>query len=195
MTGRRRNPRYQVSRAFEGVFQTLEDVFVEHRDGLCVHVLSSCAFRTGLSLTLDVFDGSSRRTLPVTIAQSSPVIHAGTVRYRLRLATAIPCADIEEREGLLVIDTPVRVIEMSRDGFLLEAGRWAGGGTVGRLRIEVDGVTYEGEIRVVRSSRLEGTAERYRLGAEFLRIQRVPHGSPLRSAFVAMLNIACVISL
>jgi hypothetical protein len=191
MNGRRRNPRYHVSSAFEGVFQTLEDVILEHRDGPYIHAVSQCAFRAGQSLALDVFHGSTRQTLPVTVAQSLPVIHAGTVRYRLRLATVGSCGDIDP-DGLLVIDTPVRVLEMSQDGFLLETTRWAAAGTVGRLRLEVDGMTHEGEIRVVRSSRLEGTAERHRLGAEFLRTQRVPHGSPLRSAFAAMLNITVV---
>jgi hypothetical protein len=192
MNGRRRNPRYRVSRAFEGVFQTLEDVVVEQLDGPYILALSRRAFRTGLSLTLDVFDGSSRQTLPVTVAESLPVIDAGAVRYRLRLATVGSCGAIDA-DALLIIDTPVRVLEMSQDGSLLEATWRADAGTVGRLRVDVDGVPYEGEIRVVRSSRLEGAAERHRLGAEFLRTQRVPHGSPLRNAFVAMLNPAVVV--
>ncbi|PYR23273.1 MAG: hypothetical protein DMF98_18765, partial [Acidobacteria bacterium] len=86
MNGRRRNPRFHVSKAFEGVLQTLMDVIVESRDGPYVVALSDAALRTGLSLLLDVFVGADRRTLPVTVAESSPVIQAGLVRYRLRLA-------------------------------------------------------------------------------------------------------------
>jgi hypothetical protein len=194
MNGRRRNPRYHVSSAFEGVFQTLEDAVIERWDGPYVLALSEAALRTGLSLALDVFDGSTRQTLPVTVAESVPVIHEGTVRYRLRLATVGSCGDIDP-DGLLVIETPVRVLEMSQDGFLLEATREAGAGTVGGLRVAVDGVSYEGKIRVVRSNRLEGGAERHRLGAELLRTERVPHGSPLRNAFLAMLNTAWVAGL
>jgi hypothetical protein len=193
MNGRRRNPRYRISSAFEGTLQTLEGVIIERGDGPGLHALAERAFRAGVSLTLDVFDGSMRQTLQVTVAECSPVIHADTVRYRLRLAAAGGWGEIDP-EGLLVIDTPVRVLEISQHGFLLETNQGVGAGTVGRLRVEVNGTAYEGEVRVVRSSRLEGRAERHRLGTEWVRTHRVPHGSPLRGAFVAMLNAACVIN-
>jgi len=61
-------------------------------------------------------------------------------------------------------------------------------GTVGLLRIGADGNSYEGEIRVIRCRALEGAADRHHLGTEFLRTYRVPHGSPLRSAFFAMMK-------
>jgi hypothetical protein len=187
LNGRRRNPRYHVSQAFEGVFQTLTDVVVESYDGPYLVAVSDAALRTGLSLMLDVFGGPARSTLPVTVAESSPVIQAGLVRYRLRLATVGSYGEIDP-DGLLVIDTPVRVLDMSQNGFLLEASRQTDAGTVGLLRVDVDGRGYEGEVRVVRCNRLEGAAERHHLGAECLRIRRVPHGSPLRDAFCAMLK-------
>jgi hypothetical protein len=189
LNGRRRNPRYHVSQAFEGVLQTLLDVVVESRDGPYLVALSDAALQTGLSLLLDVFVGPNRCTLPVTVAESSPVIQAGLVRYRLRLATVGPCHEID-RDGLLVIETPVRVLDMSQNGVLLEASRQSAAGTAGVLRVAVNGRAYEGEIRVVRCSRLEGAAERHHMGAECLRTRRVPHGSPLRDAFCAMLKTA-----
>jgi hypothetical protein len=191
VNGRRRSPRYHVSRPFEAVFQTLRDVVLEHRDGPYLVGLSDVALRTGLSLSVDVFAGSSRQTLPVTVAESSLVIHAGTVRYRLRLAATGPCDGIDP-DGLLVIDTPVRVLEMSQNGFLLEAGGQIEVGTVGLLRVDMDGAAYEGDIRAVRCTELEGSADRHRLGAEFLRTRRVPNGSPLRRAFVGLLKTTMV---
>ena len=141
------------------------DVIVESRDGPYLVALSDAALRTGLSLLLDVFVGADRRTLPVTVAESSPVIQAGLVRYRLRLATVGSCDEIDP-DGLLVIETPVRVLDMSQNGFLLEASRQSAAGTAGVLRVDVNGRAYEGEIRVARCSRLEGAAERHHLGAE-----------------------------
>jgi hypothetical protein len=163
------------------------DVEVESREGPYIIASSDAALRTGLSLTLDVFEGANRKTLPVTVVESSPVIEAGIVRYRLRLATMGSFDEIDP-DGLLVIDTPVRLLDMSQNGMLLEASRQSVAGTVGLLRVDMNGRAYEGEIRVVRCSRLEGAAERHHLGAECLRTRRVPHGSPLRGAFCAMLK-------
>jgi PilZ domain-containing protein len=189
LNGRRRNPRYRVSKAFEGVLQTLTDVVLEFRDGPYLVALSDIAMKTGLSLALDVFVGPTRRTIPVTVAESSPVIHGGVVRYRLRLATD-GLLDAIDPDGLLVMETPVRVLDMSQNGFLLETSRQSDAGTVGLLRVDVEGRAYEGEVRVVRCNRLEGAADRHRVGAEFLRTRRVPHGSPLRNAFFAMMKTA-----
>jgi len=186
LNGRRRNPRYQVSAPFEGVFQTLTDATLESCSGSYLFASCEIPFRTGLSLALDVFAGSSRRTLPVTVAESAPVIQSGVVRYRLRLATIGSAAHVDPA-GLLVVDTPVRVLDISPTGFLLEAARHSTAGTVGLLRVQVDGQAYEGEIRVIRCSAMEG-AERHRLGTEFLRTRRVPHGSALRTAFFAMVR-------
>ena len=165
------------------------DVIVESRDGPYLVASSDAALRTGLSLLLDVFVGVDRRTLQVTVAESSPVIQGGLVRYRLRLATVGSCDEVD-RDGLLVIETPVRVLDMSQNGVLLEASRPSAAGTAGVLRVAVNSRGYEGEIRVVRCSRLEGAAERHHMGAECLRTRRVPHGSPLRDAFCAMLKTA-----
>ena len=88
MNGRRRNPRYYVSTPFEGVLQTLTGATIESCDGACVLASSDVPLRSGLSLVLDVFAGSTRRTLPVTVVESVPMIRSGLVRYRLRLVTA-----------------------------------------------------------------------------------------------------------
>jgi hypothetical protein len=247
LNGRRRNPRYHVSTPFEGVLQTLTSATIESRDGSCLMASCDAPLRTGLSLALDLFAGSGRRTLPVTVADSAPVIQSGLVRYRLRLAMAAPLDGMLaddgrlapgghgapgtrgtrdaalttgrgtersgatglsavgrcepacraephvksagiEAEGLLVVDTPVRVLDISENGFLLEAVRQSAAGTAGLLQVAVDGRDYEGEIRIIRYTAIEGIADRHRLGIEFLCIRRIPHGSALRTAFFAMMR-------
>jgi hypothetical protein len=187
VNGRRRNPRYHVSTPFDGVLQTLTGATIESSDACGLVASCDAPLRTGLSLALDVFADSTRRTLPVTVAESVPVIQSGLVRYRLRLAMA-GAADDVHREGLLVLDTPVRVLDISENGFLLEAAQKSAAGTVGLLQVTVDERRYEGEIRVIRSSPIESAADRHRLGTEFLRIRRVPYGSALRTAFFAMMR-------
>jgi hypothetical protein len=187
VNGRRRVPRYEVPRTLNGALQTLRDVVIERRDASSVIALSDAALRVGVSLALDVFDGSERRTLPVTIAESIPVIDAGALRYRLRLASAA-APDAVEGHGLLVIDMPVRVLDISAEGMLLAAAAPAEEGTTGLARIDIDGATHAGDIRVVRCTRIDGAgADRHRVGAELLRTERVAHGSPLRHALVALL--------
>jgi hypothetical protein len=188
VNGRRRNPRYDLSRGFEGTLQTLSDVIIEHRDSRHLVALGDVALRRGLSLALDVFSGSTRRTLPVTVLESSPVIHGGTLRHRLHLASVGGGSDATDRDGLLVIDTPVRVIDISEHGLLLEAGGRVDAGTLGLARIEIDGTVCDGHVRVVRCTRVESVADRHRVGAEFLRTERAPHGSPLRHALVNLLK-------
>jgi hypothetical protein len=187
VNGRRRYPRYQVSHALAGVLRTTSDVAIEARDGPFVVALCDVGLRSGLSLCLDVFAGSTRCVLPVTVAETSPVVHAGTLRYRLRLGP-VDSSDPIDADGLLVIETPVRVLDISEHGLLLDASRHAEPGTAGRVRIDIDGAAYDGDVRIVRCHRVESAADRYGLGAEFLRTERVPHGSPLRHALVTLVR-------
>jgi hypothetical protein len=169
------------------MLQTTSDVAIEARDGPFVVALCDVGLRSGVSLCLEVFVGSTRRMLPVTVAETTPVVHSGTLRYRLRLGP-VESKDPLDPDGLLVIDTPVRVLDISEHGVLFDASRHAEAGTVGRVRININGAAYEGDVRIVRCNRVEGAADRHCLGAEFLRTERVPHGSPLRHALVALLR-------
>lgn len=187
MNGRRHSPRYHVSDTFTGTLQTVCDVAIESWDGTFICAASDGGVPTGLSLSVDVFAGKARRTLPAIVAECSPVIRVGTLRYQLRLATTAP-ADQVDPDGLLVVDTPVRLLDISESGLQFAALRDARPGTVGVARIDVEGHTYEGDVRVVRCARVDGAAEPCRLGAEFLRTERVPHGSALRHALVALLK-------
>jgi hypothetical protein len=169
------------------MLQTTSDVAIEARDGSFIVALCDVGLRSGLALSLDVFAGPTRLALPVIVAETAPVVHAGTLRYRLRLGP-FDSPDPINPDGLVVIETPVRVLDISEHGFLLDASWHAEAGTVGRVRLDVDGASYEGHVRVVRCNCVEGAADRYCLGAEFLRTERVPHGSSLRHALVALLR-------
>lgn len=91
--------------------------------------------------------------------------------------------------GILSTSTPLRALEISRSGCLLESSRQIAAGTAGRLRLEIDGRTYSEEVRVTRCQRLEGAGASYRLGVEFLRTRR-PSSSSLRRAVYLILGAA-----
>ena len=89
--------------------------------------------------------------------------------------------------GILLTSMPLRVLEVSRSGCLLESGRHIPAGTSGRLQLDIDGRPYSEEVRVTRCHRIEGAGASYRLGVEFLRTGR-PDSSSLRRAVYSMLN-------
>ena len=95
--------------------------------------------------------------------------------------------DAKETLGVIVSDVPVRLVEISRTGCLLESGRYMAVGATGEFLIEFAGLTYSEELRITRCLRREGSGTIYRLGAEFLRT-RLPNVSSLRRAVYDMLS-------
>ena len=98
-----------------------------------------------------------------------------------------PPADVKEVLGVIVWDVPVRLVDISRTGCLLESSRHMEVGTTGEFRIEFAGQTFSEELRITRCLRLAGSSTIFRLGAEFLRL-RLPSVSSLRRAVYAVLG-------
>ena len=89
--------------------------------------------------------------------------------------------------GIHLTDTPLRALNVSRTGCLLESNRFIEAGTAGKLRLEIEGRIYSGEVRITRCQRMEGTATAFRLGVEFLRTRRASAVS-LRRVVYSMLE-------
>jgi hypothetical protein len=70
--------------------------------------------------------------------------------------------------GVLARDMTVRLLEVSRSGCLLESSSQVAIGTLGALSVDVDGIEYVDQVRVVRCQPLAGAGNTHRLGAEFL---------------------------
>ena len=85
MPGRRRDPRYRLSKPFEGSFLFSQEVDVERRDEGEVYVLSDAPIRSGQNIRLDLLGSGPRSTVHVQVAESTAIIAGGSVRYRLRL--------------------------------------------------------------------------------------------------------------
>jgi hypothetical protein len=79
MPARRRDPRYRLSKPFEGSFLFFQEVDVERRDDREVTVCSNAPIGPGQSIP------GPRSTVQVQVAESSVIIVDGSVRYRLRL--------------------------------------------------------------------------------------------------------------
>jgi len=86
-----------------------------------------------------------------------------------------------ELVGVLTREIPTRLVEISRSGCLLESGHRIEEGTVGALRLEVDGQTYLEDVRATRCVAIAGSGSSYLIGVEFLQTGR-PDGVSIRRA-------------
>jgi hypothetical protein len=86
-----------------------------------------------------------------------------------------------ELVGVLTREIPTRLVEISRSGCLLESGHRIEEGTVGALRLEVDGQTYLEDVRATRCVAIAGSGSSYLVGVEFLQTGR-PDGASIRRA-------------
>ena len=98
-----------------------------------------------------------------------------------------------ELVGVLTREIPTRLVEISRSGCLLESGHRIEEGTVGALRLEVEGQTYLEDVRATRCVAIAGSGSSYLVGVEFLQTAR-PDGSSIRRAMSSMSLVELSIS-
>jgi hypothetical protein len=92
-----------------------------------------------------------------------------------------------ELVGVLTREIPTRLVEISRSGCLLESALRVEDGTVGELRLEVDGELLFDDVRVTRCVRIEGAGSSYLVGAEFVQTRR-PAERSIRRAVTGILR-------
>jgi hypothetical protein len=76
-------------------------------------------------------------------------------------------------------EVPVRLIEISTSGCLLESSSRLEQGTAGVLRVTFEDEAYQDDVRIMRCRAFEGSSAVYQIGAEFLWTTR-PHERSLR---------------
>jgi PilZ domain len=76
-------------------------------------------------------------------------------------------------------EVPVRLIEISTSGCLLESSSRLEQGTAGVLRVTFEDESYQDDVRIMRCRGFEGSSAVYQIGAEFLWTTR-PHERSLR---------------
>jgi hypothetical protein len=88
---------------------------------------------------------------------------------------------------MLVWTLPVRLLDVSRSGCLVEVARHLEVGTSGQLQLEMDGVLHLDDVRVCRCQMREGASRVHHAGVELLRTRRLSR----RSLRLAMRRIIC----
>jgi hypothetical protein len=69
--------------------------------------------------------------------------------------------------GLLVRQIPVRLVNLSLSGFLLESDSELDIGSTGELQVDLGGAKYSDQVRVARTVARPGATHPYHLGGEF----------------------------
>jgi pilus assembly protein Flp/PilA len=87
---------------------------------------------------------------------------------------------------------PIRLVEISRSGCLLETQRPVEPGVVGELRLESGGTLVVDDVRVTRCVRVEGSGSSYLVGAEFVQTRRAGEGSIRRAMSGILRSVAPV---
>jgi hypothetical protein len=104
-----------------------------------------------------------------------------------KMPAVVNTIDGSEVTGMLARNVPMRLIDMSRTGCLLESRQRVEDGTVGELRLQVQRETFVDDVRVTRCVLVEGSGSIYRVGAEFVQTRR-PGEHSIRRAITAILR-------
>ena len=176
----------------------LQDVLIEHAGDDEISVVSPTPGVRGEELTLRIGPSDSvQMTMSARTLQSEPVLHDTRLRYRIRLAIvgaiALSCgADVranswrpgDRTTGVFVRRYPVRVLNVSRGGCLLDLEVRLPVGAVGTLHCG-DRHTQAEPVRVSYQQERRGGAKRHIAGAEFLSLV-APSSRSLRAMAVRM---------
>jgi hypothetical protein len=175
MSGRRSHPRFTMSASSEGSLQVLRDVLVEGLDGDKLAVIGRQAGVAGEILALEPAGADGER-FDVCVMESRPIVADGALRHRLMLQLVEPLPLVLGHAGTLAVlvqRIPVRVVNCSSAGCLLDANGRLEKATIGSLRLAIEGQEFADDIQVVRCQTVQGSSS-YQIGAEFLWI--VPPG-------------------
>ena len=179
MSGRRSHQRFSISAPTEGSLRVLRDVLVERASGDDFVAIARHAGVIGETLRMEGADAPEGALL-VRVIDSRPVVTDGTMRHRLvlRHADAPAAAGSATREtspspssvqmlAVLTREIPVRVLNCSSSGSLLECPAPIELGTVASLRLLLQGEELIDHLQVVRCRPIEGGSSYY-VGGEFL---------------------------
>lgn len=173
MFDRRLHPRFRLNTPLESTLRLIEDVVVERVTGDELWVLSTSPGRPEERLAVDRLGSVPPMVTGVKVVGSDPVMLHGKLCHRLRLS--VVANNSWQREtglhGGLVRSVPVKLLDVSRGGCLLQSEVPVDAGTHGELQVRAEAGECWDALRVSRCGQVEGAGAPFRIGAEFLRPQ------------------------
>ncbi len=175
MLDRRKFPRALLAEALEATLRLTEDVLVESYASNEITVVSGVPARSDQCLAIAPVGAAPPAPFDVRVTESTPAVVDGVLRHRLRLRVLDHQRfDQPRMRGALVRDVPVRVLDVSAGGCLMETGGPVNHGTAGELHVTINGEEHADTLRVCRCSLVRGAGSMFRLGAEFGPMTRAP---------------------
>lgn len=185
MPGRRSHPRLAPADPWEGTLRVLREVVITGRIPGGVSALSPEPGVVGERMSLDLSGAGLVTTVGVKVESSRPVVVDGELRHELALRFVDGREELvamaqgrddgvnlileaDDRYGVLGRELPVRLLNFSASGSLLEGASALGPHAVGRLKVEVDGERYGDDVWVARCQEVPGAGSLYDIGVEFV---------------------------
>jgi hypothetical protein len=205
MSGRRSHARFLVSPPASGVVRVLSDAEIEsirHQD---LSVISREAAAIGERMLLEFPGHATDVVVPVQVVETRPVIVSQGVRHFVRLHALDglphsardrfaeiqrfpPAPHMADRRLVTVIrEIPVRLVNCSRSGCLIEADRSLEAGTAGTLSLVLEGYELADHILVTRCQPIAGAGSLHHIGARLLWVE-APSVHTIRRGLAAVEN-------
>ena len=190
MSGRRSHARFIVSPSSHGAIRVFADAELEGLGHQHISLITHdpAAINERMLLELPGEDGDF--LIRVQVIESRPIIVGSSVKHSVRvrlfdfgslpndgqsdggpmeerLRAAISGA-IDRRVAIIVREVPVRLVNCSRSGCLVEADRALPVGTAGTMTLEIEGHEVTDHILVVRCQPIAGAGTLHHIGARLL---------------------------
>src|SRR5438128_7134086 len=169
MLGRRRSRRFSLNAPFEGSLRVEKQVVLERYSDNELWVVSDTPARHDEMLTLDRVGSSPPLSMPVRVASADVVMRDGVPQHRMQL-TMVQQNELLDPPlmlGVLVRTLPVRVVEVSRSGCLLQARSNVEEGMTGELSLDTGGHGCIDHVKVTRCAGTDEEGSTYSIGVEF----------------------------
>jgi hypothetical protein len=193
MIGRRSHPRFSLGQAWSGAVRVLRDVTVCRTAEAELLAVSQAPGVIGEQMTLALIASVGSLTLRVQVLESRPVIMDSALRHRVRLgivwetARNMPDYRVQPHAstrnevtnavdvllqandvvGVVGRHVPVRLIDLSTSGCLLESWVRLDVGTHATVRVAHDDREFTDDVRVTRSQP-SAASGLFHVGVEFL---------------------------
>lgn len=189
MSGRRSHARFIVSPSSHGAIRVFADAEVEGLGPQQISLIAHDPAAISERMLLELPSENGDLVIPVQVTESRPIIVGSSVKHSVRvkpldfsmraigglvspqiedrLRTALSGA-IDRRIAVIVRELPVRLVNCSRSGCLVEAERALAVGTAGTMTLEIEGHEVTDHVLVVRCQPIAGAGTLHHIGARLL---------------------------
>lgn len=211
MSGRRSHARFIVSPSSHGVIRVFADAEIEGLGHQHVSLIAHEPAAINERILLELPGDDRDLVIAGQVTESRPIIVGSSVRHSIRLRPVnlvenlssdrvdanMPPEDRlraalsdapDRRIAVIIRQFPVRLVNCSRSGCLVEADRALPAGTAGTMTLEIEGHEVTDHILVVRCQSIAGAGTLHHIGARLLWVA-APTSQTIRHALSPAENL------